>query len=152
MRTILQVSANGAKVVDTYGDTAVNPPEIMLHTFLVWEFDLRSGLRREAGTLDKFPLLGYDITNWYFAVDSDYDSGTIPKILITEGITFNSYENYTILKVPIASTGTAEMVADMTDQASKRYTAEIGAMDSNARIILTWQFPIIVKNRIHISY
>lgn len=149
MRTILQISPDGAKMTDAYGDVAVSTPEIMLHTFVTWEFDLRSSERLSSGELAQYLPEGLDIANWYFAVDRDYDSSTVPKILITEGITLDTSGETSVLKIPIPQTGTAEMTADMTGQASRKYTAEIGAMDSSARIVITWQFSITVKNRIY---
>lgn len=148
MKTILQITPQGVKCVDSYGDAAVKTPEIMLRTFVDWEFDLRSESRRESGELAKYVPSGNGITNWYFALDRDYDKQTVPKILITEGITFQSDNEFSTLKVVIPDTGTAELVSDMEGLASRKYTAEIGALDENARAVAIWQFPVAVKNRI----
>ncbi|MBR7120280.1 MAG: hypothetical protein IKC77_08785 [Lentisphaeria bacterium] len=148
MKTILQILPSGAKVVDKYGNIIVDTPEIMLHTSVVLEFDLRSEERVESGELDLFSPEKLNITGWYFALDCDFDHTTSLKILITEGIRCELSEGRALLKIPIANTGTAELVADMNGAASKRYTAEIGGLDANANMVATWQFQMTVKNRI----
>ena len=149
MKIILQITPSGVKIVDNYGDAVTAPPELMLHASASLEFDLRSGKRKESGELESYIPEAGSITGWYFAIDRDYDNATLPKILITEGITFSDAGGSSILTVPIANTGTRNLVEDMNNQAYRKYTAEIGGMDSEARMAVTWQFSIMVKNRIY---
>ena len=149
MKTILQITPSGVKTVDDYGDIISVPPVVMLHTCIDWQFDLRSEKRDDSGALERyFPALEL-ITGWYFAIDRDYDMNTFPKLLATEGITLDTDDSKTVLHVPIPDTGTAGMVEDMGEQLSRQYTAEIGGFDADARIVVTWQFPVLVKNRIY---
>ena len=149
MKIILQITPAGARIVDNYGDIATELPELTLHTCANLEFDLRSDKRNDSGILESYTPETDSITGWYFAIDRDYDNKTQPKILITDGITLDVSDDSAILSVPIANTGTRALVEDMNNQAFRKYTAEIGGMDSEARMVVTWQFTITVKNRIY---
>ncbi|MBO5990123.1 MAG: hypothetical protein J6R00_00560 [Lentisphaeria bacterium] len=149
MKTVLQITPSGARTVDSYGDTSVHTPELMLHTCVDLVFDLRSVNRNEEGALEKFVLSPGAVAGWYFAIDSDYISETSPKLLIISGITLETSEKETILTVPVADTGTAELVNDLEGKASGKYTAEIGALDAEGRNVYTWQFGVVIKNRIY---
>ena len=137
--------------MDNYGDLVTEPPDIMLHSCVDLEFDLRSEKRNEEGILEPFDPAASAITGWYFAVDRDFDRMTVPKILITDGITLKNSEDRFILHIPIPDTGTPALLEDMNNQASRKYTAEIGGFDADARPVVTWQFSITVKNRIFFS-
>ena len=149
MKTILQITPAGAKNVDDYGDVISDPPVIVLHSRVDWEFDLRSETRDDSGTLERHLRDLELISGWYFAIDRDYNRDTSPKLLITEGITLDTAGNRSVLNVSIPDTGTSGMVDDMGDQLSRQYIAEIGGLDVEAHTLVTWQFPVLVKNRIY---
>lgn len=151
MKTILQITPSGARCVDDYGDIMPETPSIMLNTFVSIEFDLRSEKRDDSGILERYLPDLETVTSWYFAVDRDYDRNTPPKILITDGITIDTSDTKTTLTVPIADTGTANLVEDMGSQPQRVYTCEIGGLDDQARMAVIWQFPITIKNRIYSS-
>ena len=148
MKTILQITPSGVKVSDLYGDSA-RTPEIFLMSRADLTFDLRGSEQEKSGILTPFKPVRNDISEWYFALDRDFDSATTPKLLITSGISCQVLDNETLLCIDIPNTGADALVRDMAGKASQNYTCEIGAFDSEGRAIHTWQFEVAVKNRIY---
>lgn len=149
MKTILQITPSGARVADLYGDGAVRTPELILFSRTELLFDLRSSEQDESGRLAPLVFDPASVLEWYFAIDSSFDSDTPPKLLVTGGITVDASDGGTVVKVSVPGSATSTLVEDMRGKQQQNYICEIGGFDSDGCAVVTWQFEIAVKNRIY---
>ena len=87
-----------------------------------------------------------NIVSWVWYADSDYDTSTTPKLIVTTGI---SVDDDGAIHIPILDTNTAEIIAYLGTAETKDLKCELAgfaAGDTRPNFILQWEFSI--RNRI----
>ena len=98
--------------------------------------------QESAFTADDFA----NIASWIWYADSDYDTSTTPKLIVTTGI---SVDDDGAIHIPILDTNTAEIIAYLGTSEAKDLKCELAgfaAGDTQPNFILQWEFSI--RNRI----
>lgn len=152
MTNILQITPDGAKLCDEYGDTSCAALSFSLGQQLNLLFDLRGDAVGENGKL--LPYAGSEAdesAGFYFAVGSGWGAAAEVLLLRTGEISFARTAAGALLEVDIPDTGTERLIAALAGKANAEFFAEIGALDGNGKALAVWQFKVKINNRIYIG-
>lgn len=117
------------------------------------EFDLREKMDYVSGILKPANLAKFaGCEVYYFALDSDFDGETLPKMIISSNAkVFKDDNGYTVMQVPIANTATEELMEAMKGKKYRRFMGEICGMNLEGVAKFAYQFPVTVNNRVFLE-
>ncbi|MBR7149706.1 MAG: hypothetical protein IKD01_01650 [Oscillospiraceae bacterium] len=94
------------------------------------------------------PAVFLDCESFFFAIDGDFEKKTSPLLLRTSGITPESSESGTYLKVTIENTAVDTLLAALGDKKSVEFFCEIAGLSAAGTANFSWIFPVTVRNRL----
>ena len=153
MTNILQITSDGARLCDEYGDRSCSALSFSLGQQLNLIFDLRGDAAGSSGKLTPYAGTEPDESvEFYFAIGTgEWENGASPLLLRTGEIAFSRSSSGAFLEIDIPDTGTAALAAALSGKANNVFCAEIGALDDNGKALAVWQFEVTVNNRIYLG-
>ena len=155
IRGILLLKDGVASWVDQFGNSAADPAlTIAVSTKIV--LDIRQPLERSASTsvdavLPAYPIAQLASTGLYFAMDSDYDQETIPKLIRTSDISVSTTDTgATQVEFEVPNTDIEALHTALNNGASVSFKCELGGVDDSAATVFVIQFSMGLRNRIYI--
>jgi hypothetical protein len=155
IRGILLLKDGVASWVDQFGNSAADPAlTIAVSTKIV--LDIRQPLERSASTsvdavLPAYPIEQLASTGLYFAMDSDYDQETIPKLIRTSDISVSTTDDGTTqVDFEVPNTNIEALHTALNNGASVSFKCELGGVDDSGATVFVIQFSMGLRNRIYI--
>ncbi|MBQ9755222.1 MAG: hypothetical protein IJV93_10810 [Lentisphaeria bacterium] len=93
------------------------------------------------------------ITNWYIAVDADFNQATAPLVFKSGTVVTvtTTAENRTVLSFEAPNTGTSALLEAVGKAKSIALQIEIGGFDSSGQLVFLVQFPLQLHNRVWVK-
>ena len=153
MTNILQITSDGARLCDEYGDSSCSALSFSLGQKLNLAFDLRGDSADTNGKL--LPYAGSEADNsagFYFAIGAKtWETPASPLLLRTGEIVFTRNNTGAFLSIDIPDTGTTNLVNALSGKPDGVFCAEIGVLDGQGKALAVWQFEVTISNRIYLG-
>ena len=115
--------------------------------------DLRQALFDSESEL--LPLDGSelaDVTTWYVAMDADFNQATSPVVYDSApALAIERDGDKTFLRWPLPDTRVTALITAAAERSSLTLQTEIGGYNEEGELIFLAQFPVELRNRIHVE-
>ena len=115
--------------------------------------DLRQALFDSESEL--LPLDGQeleDVTTWYVAMDADFNQATSPVVYDSApALAIERDGGKTFLRWPLPDTRVTALITAAAERSSLTLQTEIGGYNADGELIFLAQFPVELRNRIHVE-
>ena len=93
------------------------------------------------------------VSNWYIAVDADFNQATVPLVFKSGTVVTvtTTAENRTVLSFEAPNTGTSALLEAVGKAKSIALQIEIGGFDSSGQLVFLAQFPLQLHNRVWVK-
>ena len=93
------------------------------------------------------------VSNWYIAVDADFNQATAPLVFKSGTVVTvtTTAENRTVLSFEAPNTGTSALLEAVGKAKSIALQIEIGGFDSSGQLVFLAQFPLQLHNRVWVK-
>ena len=93
------------------------------------------------------------VSNWYIAVDADFNQATAPLVFKSGTVVTvkTTAENRTVLSFEAPNTGTSALFEAVGKAKSIALQIEIGGFDSSGQLVFLAQFPLQLHNRVWVK-